>query len=136
MAPMRTVEFRSSKFPAEPADEQEINPGRWGRRLASYLSVRLAEAGWTVRPPYAEDWGMEIPIVDGRVAIYLGCGNYMEFDDGFLCFLSSSLWSRLRHPTATRESLKRVEAALDQVLTSDPEIHAVRWWTAEENSRG
>jgi len=31
------VEFRSSAFPAYENEEEEINPGLWGRRLAEHL---------------------------------------------------------------------------------------------------
>lgn len=28
------VSFRSAKFPAYPGEEEDINPGLWGKRLA------------------------------------------------------------------------------------------------------
>jgi hypothetical protein len=39
------VEFRSSKFPAYHGEEDEINPGLWGKRLTEYLSQKLIEHG-------------------------------------------------------------------------------------------
>lgn len=37
------VEFHSSKFPLYESEEEQINPGLWGKRLAEYLVQNLAE---------------------------------------------------------------------------------------------
>ena len=64
------VEFRSDAFPADPDEDELINPGRFGRKLA----------------------------------VFLGIGNYDEYDNGFLVFIEPSrpfvrlfprLWQRL-----------------------------------------
>ena len=39
------VEFRSSKFPPYEGEEEQINPGLWGKRLAEYLVQKLSEKG-------------------------------------------------------------------------------------------
>ena len=39
------IEFRSSKFPPYEGEEEQINPGLWGKRLAEYLVQKLAERG-------------------------------------------------------------------------------------------
>jgi len=41
------VEFRSSRFPPYDGEEEQINPGLWGKRLAEYLG---AEALGTLIP--------------------------------------------------------------------------------------
>lgn len=40
------VEFRSSKFPPYDGEEEQINPGLWGKRLAEYLAQHLSEKGF------------------------------------------------------------------------------------------
>jgi len=37
------VEFKSSKFPPYDGEEDQINPGLWGRKLAEYLVEKLAD---------------------------------------------------------------------------------------------
>jgi hypothetical protein len=55
---MRThVEFRSAKFPAYPREEEQVNPGLWGKRLAEYLHRKLKEEGIEAEEIYSEDWG-------------------------------------------------------------------------------
>ena len=132
---MRThVEFRSAKFPSEEEDG-EFNPGRWGIRLAEYLVENLPRYG--VRPVgiLNEDWGYLVPLEAERFPIAIGCGNYLEYPDGFLCFLKPDTptvrrWFRT---IDTRADLERVAAGLDALLRSDPDIYGVRWWAPEES---
>src|SRR5438874_3480659 len=39
------VEFRSSKFPPYEGEQEQINPGLWGKRLAEYLQQKLRSEG-------------------------------------------------------------------------------------------
>jgi len=39
------VEFRSDIFPHNDCEEEEINPGLWGKRLAEYLQENLPHHG-------------------------------------------------------------------------------------------
>ena len=51
------VEFRSDRFPACDGEEQQVNPGLWGRRLADFLRDSLRAEGFGTEEPFAEDWG-------------------------------------------------------------------------------
>lgn len=132
---MRThVEFRSAKFPSE--DEAgEVNPGRWGIRLAEYLEANLPRYGVKPVGILTEDWGYLVPLEAERFPIAIACGNYQEYPDGFLCFLKPSTptvrrWFRTLDTT---QDLARVADALDALLTDDPDIYGVRWWTPDES---
>jgi hypothetical protein len=81
------VEFRSNAFPPYDGEEDQINPGRYGKRLAEFLIRGLKEKGLEPLDPIAEDWGWVIPIKDERFNLWIGCGNYDEYPDGFLCFI-------------------------------------------------
>jgi hypothetical protein len=37
------VTFRSNKFPPYDGEEEQINPGLWGKRLAEYFVEKLKE---------------------------------------------------------------------------------------------
>jgi hypothetical protein len=67
------VEFRSSKYPPYECEEEQINPGLWGKRLAEYLVEKLAEKGIATDEMNSEDWGWFVPIrTDGfRLALCL-----------------------------------------------------------------
>ena len=88
---MRThLEFRSAAFPACPGEEEEINPGRWGKRLAEYLISELPKRGFEVARANPEDWGWRIDLRHDAFPLWIGCGNYEEYADGFLCFIEPS----------------------------------------------
>jgi hypothetical protein len=133
---MRThLEFRSTAFPPYEGEEEEINPGRYGRRLAEFLHTQLAEQGLQTKDPYAEDWGWALPIVNEEFALWIGCGNYEEYPDGFLCFIEPSkpvvrrwLFKRI-DATATVE---RVAAALEKALAAKPDVRDLKWWSNNE----
>jgi hypothetical protein len=131
---MRThVEFRSAKFPSEHPNG-EVNEGRWGNRLAEYLEANLPRYGVKPVGILTEDWGYLVPLEAEHFPISIACGNYQEYPDGFLCFLKPSTptirrWFRT---IDTTQDLAKVADALDALLTSDPDIYGVRWWSPDE----
>jgi hypothetical protein len=84
------VTFRSSKFPPYAGEEEQINPGIWGKRLAEYLAQKLAEHGITADPIIAEDWGWMVPIPNEGFPLAICCGHQDGGDDEFLCFTEPS----------------------------------------------
>lgn len=128
------VEFRSSAFPAYEGEEEEINPGRWGKRLAQFLKSKMDEFNVPTDEIYLEDWGVAIPIKNEEFPMWIGCGNYEEHEDGFLCFIEPSKpvvrrWFRKIDTTARVE---QVSNTLNKILFNSPDIHDIRWWTADE----
>jgi hypothetical protein len=127
------VEFRSDRFPPYEGEEEQISPGKWGKRLPEFLRERLRAEGIVTEEPCAEDWGWGIPMAGGPFRMWIGCQNY-EHDDGYLCFIEphkASVWRRFRR-IDTRESVARLQAAMDRILTEEEGIRAKRWWTHEE----
>jgi hypothetical protein len=120
---MRThVEFRSDAFPAEPGEEERINPGRWGVALARYLRQALALQGLVAKEPYTEDWGYAIEMENPAFNLWIGCGNYDEYPDGFLCFIVPD------KPFATTERVDAIANALETALRKHPSVRDLRWW--------
>lgn len=128
------VEFRSDNFPAYPGEEEEVNPGRWGRRLAEFIAAGLKEGGIAAREPFAEDWGWIVEIENDSFRLWVGCGNYEEYSDGFLCFVEPSkpVVRRWFKKISTEREVLAVTAALNSLLSSHASIHDVRWWTEQE----
>jgi hypothetical protein len=134
---MRThVEFRSDLFPAYPGEEDKINPGLWGQRLAEYLQTKLKNLGIsTVDVVGFEDWGCEIKLVGTPFPMWIGCGHYQEYPDGYLCFIEPST------PTIRRSLFKKIDTtvevnrladALDKILNEESGIRDIRWWLENE----
>ncbi|HTH50701.1 MAG TPA: hypothetical protein VL501_02135 [Pyrinomonadaceae bacterium] len=130
------VEFRSNAFPPYEGEEEEINPGRYGKRVAEFLCDGLSAHGFEPLEPYAEDWGWVVPVKNDGFSLSIGCGNYDEYPgEGFLCFIEPHQPTVRRMLFRTIDTTPTVTApqdAVDAVLSSHPAIYDIKWWTYEE----
>ena len=128
------VEFRSDRFPAYDGEEQQVNPGRWGKRLAEFLRDNLRTEGLEIDEPFAEDWGWVVPVVNKSFRLWIGCGNYQEYPDGFLCFIEphTPVVRKVLQKVDTQERVAALQSAIDKILTEDAGIRAKRWWNYDE----
>lgn len=129
---MRTqVQFVSDAFPSYPREDERINPGIFGKRLAEYLAQELPKHGVTTREFYAEDWGWEIPIENEAFPMFIGCGNQKDPDGNqFLCFIDPGkpeVRKGLFKKISTVADIERVAEALDKALRSHPEVRELSW---------
>ena len=104
------VEFRSSKFPPYEGEEEQINPGFWGKRLA-------------------EDWGWYVPVRNEGFRLALCCGHQNGDDDEFVCFtdLGTPIVKKFFERIDATAQFTHLTEALQQTLVSDPEIRDVVW---------
>lgn len=123
------VEFRSSKFPPYEGEEEEINPGLWGKRLTEYLAKELAEHGIETDEMVIEDWGCYLPIPHDGFRLALCCGHQDGDDDQFLVFTepSSPKVKKLFRTIDATPQLTRLLNALRMTLEADSEIREVVW---------
>ena len=127
------VEFRSDRFPADPDESEIVNPGLWGRRLALFLRDGLRARGFHVDEPFPEDWGWALRVERQPFRMWIGCGHYQEYPDGYLCFIEPHkpfVWKLFRR-VETRAAVGAMQRALDEILSAEG-IRERRWWTTEE----
>lgn len=132
-AMLTQVEFLSAAFPPYPTESTDVNPGRFGKRLAEFLAQELQRAGASVGEPVAEDWGWMIPILGAPFTLWIGVGNRDEHADAFLCFIEPHTQHvrRLWRKVPTREHVERLRQRMDAVLRSHPDIRAIEWSVAD-----
>ena len=123
------VTFRSDKFPPYDGEEEQINPGLWGKRLAEYLVEKLAGTGVETEEPIPEDWGWYIPIKNERFRLAICCGHQQGDADEFLCFTdpATPVIRKLFKKIDATDELGRVVSELEKILSSDPDIREVEW---------
>jgi hypothetical protein len=97
------IEFKSNAFPPYPDEGGQVNPGRYGKRLAEFLAGDLGRRGFDVQGVRPEDWGWAVDLKNDDFPLWVGCGNYEEFADGFLCFIEPS------KPTIKKGWLSKIE---------------------------
>ena len=110
------VEFRSDQFPPYEGEDDEVNPGLYGKRLAEFLVRELKPKGFEPLKPVAEDWGWVIPIKNDGFRLSIGCGYYEEHPDGFLCFIEPHKPAIRKFPLLAQD---RYVKAGRQIATSD-----------------
>ena len=123
------VEFRCAKFPPYAGEEEQINPGIWGKRLAEYLVQKLSEKGIKTEEIIAEDWGWYIPIQNEGFRLAICCGHQDGDDDEFLCFTdpSTPVVKKFFKKIDATAQLVRLTEAMRQIFSSDSEIRDVVW---------
>jgi len=123
------VTFRSNMFPPYAGEEAQINPGLWGRRLAEYLVDRLTAMGIETHEIIAEDWGWYIPVKNDSFRIAICCGHQHGDDDEFLCFTdpATPVVRKLFRKVDVTKQLAPIVAAMEKILSSDPDIRNVEW---------
>ena len=128
------VEFDSTDFPAYPNEEDEINPGRFGKRLAEFLAQQLPQQGFVVRGIGAEDWGWQIEIENSAFPLWVGCGNYEERENAFLCFIEPSkpVYRKWFKTIQTSETVERLASALEKILQASGKVSRLKWWAEDE----
>src|SRR5262245_1701542 len=136
-ASMKThVEFRTDAFPPRDDEELEIDSGRWGKRLADFLVQGLRSKGIEAAGSVGEDWGWIIDVKNRGFRLWIGCGNYEEYDNAFLCFIEPHKPFVRPFPflkrIAAAEKVEVVRRAIDELLRAHPAIRDIRWWTYEE----
>ncbi len=123
------VTFRSARFPPYEGEEEQINPGVWGQRLAEYLAKNLSEKGIQTEEMIAEDWGWYLPVKNEGFRLAICCGHQDGDDDEFLCFTDPDrpIVKKLFRKIDASAQLLRLTEALREILAADPEIHDVVW---------
>ena len=123
------VEFRSSKFPPYDGEEEEINPGLWGKRLTEYLAQKLAERGIETEAMVVEDWGCYLPIRNDAFRLALCCGHQNGDDDQFLVFTDPATpkVKKLFRTLDVTDELTRLLSSLRAILESDSDIREIVW---------
>jgi hypothetical protein len=75
MQSTRQIHVRSSRFAIEPGEDEETNPGVFGRAFARWLATQLPALGWRVKGCIAEDFGRLVEVEDPKFRLYVACAN-------------------------------------------------------------
>jgi hypothetical protein len=123
------VEFRSSKFPAYSGEEEEINPGIWGRRLAEHLIERLEQNGIETNGYFMEDWGYYLPIEIEGCRFGLCCGHQYGDGDQLIVFTDprTPKFRKLFRSVDVTPQLTKLVDAVARILDTDPDIREINW---------
>jgi hypothetical protein len=131
--------FKSTLFEIEAGEDDEINPGIFGRQLARWLKTKLQGQGYVVEDIINEDWGRCLMCQRTPFWLWVGVGN---LQDGlppqpqsisakevvWHCFVTTELtfFMRLFGKRAEVDAARtRLASTLRDILESEPAIELV-----------
>jgi hypothetical protein len=121
------LEFESSAFAVSPGEDEQTNPGIYGKALAEWLADRLRDAGLPAGDVIAEDFGWCVPVESKPHSLYVACAS-AETPDRWrvFAFAEGGVIARLLGKDTSAESLASLFAALLRCLESDPRVRGLR----------
>lgn len=130
--------FRSSAFQIEPGEDENVNPGIYGRQLALWLKERLESRGQTVLDVFPEDFGWCVRCQFKPFLLWVGCGSINDKESfevlpspdqvTWHCFAVAELplLGRLFRRYDMAPALTRLNQLLRDILESDPAVRLVK----------
>ncbi len=128
------VEFQSNAFPPYEGEEDKINPGIYGKRLAEFLAKGLCENNEATDDIFSEDWGWVIPIQNPTFNLWVGLANYAEYENGFLCFIEpqKKFIKKWFKKIPTEDRVNQLQKNIAKVLSENNNIQNIKWSSSEE----
>src|SRR5215218_3720669 len=132
---MRThVRFQSTQFTPAAAEPGQINTERYGYALATWVSARLRERGFSADGPTPEDWGWLLGVVNDGQVVRIGCGNVDGSVSEWLIWLDAvrpGLIARLlgKGGSSSRAPIAMfgIAAAIHSALTANTSANEIEW---------
>jgi hypothetical protein len=133
--------FKSSRFDIEPGEDEETNPRRYGRQLATWLKSQFEGLGYNVEEVFGDDWGWCVMCQREPFSLWVGCGNQIDLDTASEAHPASNASDVVRHCFAVAEvsffkrifnkpdttsALAKLDAELNRILASEPSIEFVQ----------
>ncbi len=123
------LEFESTLFPPEPGEDEQTNPGIYGRALATWLRARLGEAGLSTGEVIAEDFGWIFSVAGpDKLAIWVACTSMDTNEWGTFVFAEGgNVFGRMFGAKDPRpEAIAPVYAAVKRALEAEPGVRGLR----------
>jgi hypothetical protein len=116
-------------FEIEPGEDEETNPGVYGRAFAHWLAERLKARGESVEQIVAEDWGRCLVLTRKPYLLWIGCGNRADRTDEWGAFVTAEpgLVQRLFRTVDPHPAVARLHRMLDEIMRDVPD--ATRVWS-------
>ena len=120
--------FESSEFPPEAGEDEETNPGIYGKVLAAWLSQQLSGRGYRIKGTIAEDFGRLIQLEDPHFRLYVACSSTDDTATEWIVhsFAEFGWLASLLRRGNKRAVVSKVMADLKAILEASPSIRNLR----------
>ncbi len=123
------LRFQTDFFQPERGEEEETNPGRYGKALAQWLTEKLKERGVAVEGIVPEDFGWVVMVSRKPLKLWLGCGNTDGSSNEWSVFpvAEPSMIQRLFRRVNPAAEVEKLRAHLAELVPSIPGVSNVAW---------
>jgi len=117
----------TSFFRVEPGEDEQTNPGCYGRAFAAWLAEKLKARGESVYEVLAEDWGWCIVLARSPYLLWIGCNNRSGRTDQWGAFVVAELGivQRLFRRPDTQPAIDRTQKLLLEIMREIPGVTKV-----------
>ena len=123
------VTFQTDFFKPIAGEDEETNPGRYGKALAQWLMAQLKQRGVAVEGVIPEDFGWVVVLSRKPFMLWLGCGNTDGSTTEWSVFpvAETSMLQRLFKRADPAPEIERLKAHLSELVLSIPGVSNVVW---------
>jgi hypothetical protein len=123
------VVFTSSHFIVEAGEDQETNPGIYGKALASWMAEKLKARGVPVESMVAEDFGRCVMVQRKPFMLWVACASLDGSKTRWQMFiaLEQGLVGRLLRRADATPDLQRLREHYRALVQEVPGIADVEW---------
>ena len=123
------VTFQTNFFKPIAGEDEETNPGRYGKALAQWLMERLKQRGVAVEGVIPEDFGWVVMLSRKPFMLWLGCGNTDGSTSEWSVFpvAETTMLQRLCKRADPAPEIERLKAHLSELVLSIPGVSNVVW---------
>jgi hypothetical protein len=122
------VVFTSAHFTVQPGEDEETNPGIYGKALAEWMAAQLKIRGVAVEGVAAEDFGRCVMIKRTPVMLWVACASLDDEPTRWQMFIAveRGVMARLRRvdPGPDLDELRRHYRAL---VNEIPGVTDIEW---------
>jgi hypothetical protein len=132
----RQLWFKSALFQVEPGEDEQTNPGCYGKQPANWLRAKLIEKGYKPEEVIPEDWGWCVMCARDPFMLWVGCGSSLERemkpedpppsgnDVTWSCFVTAEkpFLRSLFKQIDTASSVEKLYKDVEGILRAEPSI--------------
>ncbi|MBA8890007.1 hypothetical protein FHW12_004254 [Dokdonella fugitiva] len=118
----RQIWAKTSFFQVDFEEDQQTNPGRFGRAFAYWLAEQFQARGETVQEVLPEDWGWCVMLTRKPYMLWVGCANRSGSIDEWGAFVAAEpgFLQRLFSWHDTRLTVDRIDQILHEIMQQIP----------------
>jgi hypothetical protein len=120
----KLFEFESTSFEIMPDEDEETNPGIYGKSLSIWLAERLTAHGFNAEKVIPEDFGWCIPIESKQHSLYVTCASADSVPTHWVVFGFAEGWFLLRFvgKDTRKQSITRLNSVLGIIFRESTQV--------------